>query len=266
MCIRDSFCSDHTIRYPNGKDTISTNVLIVYSIILALLVFFLGEYLFDFQTCPTIKSLKQLTTKNIKCSANWLSPKRWYIRILKFFFMFTWSVLASQVLVNVLKVSIGSLRPNFFTACNPSVTCNNDGTDSSIYHTEYVCQAEGITAKKEASLRTSFPSGHAAFSAAAAFFLIVYIQKKMRRSFNMNCCGASSTINAFVVLLRPSLQFFCLLLACWVSLLRVSDYKHHLIDVIVGFILGGIIGIMTCLLYTSPSPRDATLSRMPSSA
>ena len=26
------------------------------------------------------------------------------------------------------------------------------------------------------------------------------------------------------------------------------------------------IGIITCLLYTSPSPRDATLSRMPSSA
>ena len=26
------------------------------------------------------------------------------------------------------------------------------------------------------------------------------------------------------------------------------------------------IGIYTCLLYTSPSPRDATLSRMPSSA
>ena len=28
----------------------------------------------------------------------------------------------------------------------------------------------------------------------------------------------------------------------------------------------GIGGAMTCLLYTSPSPRDATLSRMPSSA
>ena len=25
-------------------------------------------------------------------------------------------------------------------------------------------------------------------------------------------------------------------------------------------------GLTTCLLYTSPSPRDATLSRMPSSA
>ena len=26
------------------------------------------------------------------------------------------------------------------------------------------------------------------------------------------------------------------------------------------------VGLMFCLLYTSPSPRDATLSRMPSSA
>jgi len=27
-----------------------------------------------------------------------------------------------------------------------------------------------------------------------------------------------------------------------------------------------VVDLMTCLLYTSPSPRDATLSRMPSSA
>ena len=67
----------------------------------------------------------------------------------------------------------------------------------------------------------------------------------MRRRLSINCCGISSTINAFVVLLRPSLQFLCLLLSCWVSLLRVSDFKHHLIDVIVGFILGGSIGIVT---------------------
>ena len=28
----------------------------------------------------------------------------------------------------------------------------------------------------------------------------------------------------------------------------------------------GYLFLLTCLLYTSPSPRDATLSRMPSSA
>ena len=31
-------------------------------------------------------------------------------------------------------------------------------------------------------------------------------------------------------------------------------------------IIDKIVGNASCLLYTSPSPRDATLSRMPSSA
>ena len=34
----------------------------------------------------------------------------------------------------------------------------------------------------------------------------------------------------------------------------------------VGAALTEYTGLSTCLLYTSPSPRDATLSRMPSSA
>ena len=33
-----------------------------------------------------------------------------------------------------------------------------------------------------------------------------------------------------------------------------------------GTYMGGALTLNTCLLYTSPSPRDATLSRMPSSA
>ena len=35
---------------------------------------------------------------------------------------------------------------------------------------------------------------------------------------------------------------------------------------IIGAISGFALMVVTCLLYTSPSPRDATLSRMPSSA
>ena len=35
---------------------------------------------------------------------------------------------------------------------------------------------------------------------------------------------------------------------------------------ILGEITGAIMGTLTCLLYTSPSPRDRTRSRMPSSA
>ena len=38
------------------------------------------------------------------------------------------------------------------------------------------------------------------------------------------------------------------------------------INRICGMYSGQLIGFTSCLLYTSPSPRDATLSRMPSSA
>ena len=38
------------------------------------------------------------------------------------------------------------------------------------------------------------------------------------------------------------------------------------LDLIIGRLEDAISVCHTCLLYTSPSPRDATLSRMPSSA
>ena len=41
--------------------------------------------------------------------------------------------------------------------------------------------------------------------------------------------------------------------------------EHTVIVVIPMYNLGGVLN-RNCLLYTSPSPRDATLSRMPSSA
>ena len=41
--------------------------------------------------------------------------------------------------------------------------------------------------------------------------------------------------------------------------------KTTLLNITAGFIRP-TSGVITCLLYTSPSPRDATLSRMPSSA
>ena len=64
----------------------------------------------------------------------------------------------------------------------------------------------------------------------------------------------------------------------FLSFLRLRDLLHPvvagLISVIVNY--GGtfilvfqaakVAGLSPCLLYTSPSPRDATLSRMPSSA
>ena len=44
------------------------------------------------------------------------------------------------------------------------------------------------------------------------------------------------------------------------------NLRNEFIDFFVSFALFYVADDATCLLYTSPSPRDATLSRMPSSA
>ena len=37
-------------------------------------------------------------------------------------------------------------------------------------------------------------------------------------------------------------------------------------QIVMAYVIGGIMESMGCLLYTSPSPRDLSTSRMPSSA
>ena len=47
------------------------------------------------------------------------------------------------------------------------------------------------------------------------------------------------------------------------------ELKIHPAVVMCELVIGSVVGLLLyipCLLYTSPSPRDATLSRMPSSA
>ena len=45
-----------------------------------------------------------------------------------------------------------------------------------------------------------------------------------------------------------------------------TSQKGSVVDMMLGKSNEKVVDSETCLLYTSPSPRDATLSRMPSSA
>ena len=49
---------------------------------------------------------------------------------------------------------------------------------------------------------------------------------------------------------------------------HLEELRWVIFKSLIAFIVGciGVAVFMGCLLYTSPSPRDATLSRMPSSA
>ena len=50
------------------------------------------------------------------------------------------------------------------------------------------------------------------------------------------------------------------------SFKSMEDYTNNPFGVPTKFVFQNIIEAWTCLLYTSPSPRDGLLSRMPSSA
>ena len=53
--------------------------------------------------------------------------------------LFIYGIVATSVLTDVLKVSVGMLRPNFLAICQPNVSCTSR-EDFGIYHTDYVCQ------------------------------------------------------------------------------------------------------------------------------
>ena len=74
-----------------------------------------------------------------------------------------------------------------------------------------------------------------------------------------HCAGVGEITDATIVRLMMVLKLL--------SLGRgASGVRWQLIEAIENLLNHGITPLVPCLLYTSPSPRDATLSRMPSSA
>lgn len=49
-------------------------------------------------------------------------------------------------------------------------------------------------------------------------------------------------------LLRPTIQFFLVAFAVYVGYTRVSDYKHHWSDVLVGLLQGALVAILNVSL------------------
>lgn len=122
--------------------------------------------------------------------------------------------------------------------CQPNVgwkSCPGDRT----YITQFECNGTEKRLIHEAML--SFYSGHASFSFYVAAFISVirlltffptiilhfqlYLRARLYRPL-------------FSQLIIPAIQFFLFFGAAFVAFSRVSDYKHHWSDVLVGSIAG----------------------------
>jgi len=216
------FCNDLSILFAYKEDTISTEMLILINVIVSMSVIIVVEQIVTFET----RSLEIFSTRD----QHWLprlcqSNHLWPIRAIKVMLLLTWYIMANTILTDAMKVTVGRLRPHFISVCNPNVTCSSSNTT---YITNYGCQSS--TAKDENDARLSFPSGHASMSATVMGFVMVYVQLRCNPSRN-------------IVLLKPILHLAMLILAMWIAMTRVSDYQHHMSDVLFGFLLGTIIGI-----------------------
>lgn len=212
---RGVFCNDESIKYPYREDTIPYALLGGIIIPFSIIVMIAGE---------------SLSIHFNALQSNSFVGNHYIATIYKAIGTFLFGAAASQSLTDIAKYSIGRLRPHFLAVCDPDwskINCS-DG-----YIENYICRGN---AEKIREGRLSFYSGHSSFSMYCMLFTALYLQARMKGDWAR--------------LLRPTLQFGLVALSIYVGLSRISDYKHHWSDVLIGFIQGAMVAILV-VVYVS---------------
>ncbi|XP_029548061.1 phospholipid phosphatase 1 isoform X1 [Salmo trutta] len=207
---RGFFCNDDSISYPFHPSTVTSNVLYGVGFTLPICSMVFGE-------CLSVY-LKRIKSKS--------SFSNMYVaRVYKSIGTFVFGAAMSQSLTDIAKYSIGRLRPHFLDVCKPDWKLIN--CTAGTYIEDFTCTGDARLANEG---RLSFYSGHSSFSMYCMLFLALYIQARLQAGWAR--------------LLRPTLQFFLIAASVYTGLSRVSDYKHHWSDVLVGLIQGVLMATL----------------------
>ncbi|XP_014249883.1 putative phosphatidate phosphatase isoform X3 [Cimex lectularius] len=221
---RGFFCDDMSIRYPFKQSTVSTVVLYFIGLGLPIIVMILLEVLL-------------VHRRKNAWSPTFIFGKRipvWVINSYKTVGVFCFGALCNVLVTDVAKYTIGRLRPHFFDICKPDIDCNA-AMYKQKYITEFICTSKDNTSYLKDS-RLSFPSGHSSFAAFTMVYLALYLQVRFQWQGSF--------------LLKRFFQLCCVIMAWCTALSRVSDYKHHWSDVLVGLFIGTTVSFLT-VLYVS---------------
>lgn len=221
---RGFFCDDESIRHPYLKSTIPSIYLYIVGMFMNCIVMVLIEFL----NCP--KSTKEIRI-NGRTIPNWLYNTYCVIGV------FLFGMACSQLTTDIIKYTVGRLRPHFYTVCLPSIDCTD--VNNHKYHEVFNCTNPLYNHNKRImkELRLSFPSGHSSFAMYTMTYFAIYLHKRMTWD------GSK--------LLRHTLQYLAVLAAIFTGATRVSDYKHHWSDVLGGLFLGGSIAIITATCFST---------------
>ncbi|PAV77832.1 hypothetical protein WR25_19968 isoform C [Diploscapter pachys] len=230
---RGFYCDDETIRYPYQDSTVPTPMLVVIGLSVPIFIIIAVEV---YRALAWERKCQdQLKTYRLRR----FNVHRMAVRLYCFLGYFLLGALFNQWIIDITKYTIGRQRPHFMEVCKPTV-----GYDSCLtpdkYITEFECQGTQQRLVKESML--SFYSGHSAFSFYAAWFTVLYLQARLFRPLVSR-------------LFLPFIQFILLAGATYISLTRISDYKHHWSDVLVGAIMGTLIGNFVALFVAEVFKR-----------
>uniref|UniRef100_A0A7G3API4 Putative lipid phosphate phosphatase n=2 Tax=Lutzomyia longipalpis TaxID=7200 RepID=A0A7G3API4_LUTLO len=208
---REFLCKDPSLSFKYNGDTVTATVLIL-STFLPFFVLWVTEAIF---AKPTSLKLSRTRT-SLKRAFYWF--KKYYV-----------GILMNLALVETLKVVVGGLRPHFFYSCRPDVM---DVCMPGEIIFRYACKNTEPSYAFIRDTQKSFPSGHSSVSFHVAIFLVWYFQKRIPK---LKC-----------FLLIPFLQTLCFSWACFCSMSRITDHRHHWYDVLAGVCLGMLFGFFCC--------------------
>jgi len=220
---RGFFCDDQSLRYPYHSSTVTTTVYASVCFVLNFATIFLVEAIHNFV------SPKRRGVPFERYNIGSRHLPMYLVACYKAIGIFLFGAAIVESVTNIGKFAVGRLRPHFFDICQPDFSkfqCN-DTHGLPLYITEFECLGPRTERYKEA--RLSFPSGHTSFSTYAAVFFALYLQSRLTWK------GSK--------LLKHLFQAAAIYAALYVSLSRISDYKHHWSDVLGGFFIGVTVAI-----------------------
>lgn len=138
------------------------------------------------------------------------------------------TVCIDGVVTDILKNWVGRPRPDFLARCGPIAT-----TPLDTFVGINVCTAP-LGERALVDGMRSTPSGHLSISFSAFLFLSMWLFGQFQLLRNVS----TNPVYWYLFAFTP------LLLAFYVALSRVQDYRHHFVDIILGGILGCTIAVV----------------------
>ncbi|MFT7798793.1 phospholipid phosphatase 2-like isoform X1 [Arapaima gigas] len=205
---REIHCDDESIKYPYKEDTITHGLMAAVTICCTVTIICSGEAYLVYS-----KKIRSNSTFNQYVAA-----------LYKVVGTFLFGAAVSQSLTDLAKYTIGRPRPNFLAVCAPKI-CKG-----------YVLQIN-CTGNRHRVVDSRYRWGgdygsdqHVLTLQLHPILLSLYVQARL--------------VAKWARLLRPTVQFFLVAFAVYVGYTRVSDYKHHWSDVLVGLLQGALIAIL----------------------